>query len=259
MHALIDGDIVVYRIGWTTEQEDWPIARWRTDKFIDDILVNTSAKSFEVFLSDSTENNFRYKIYPLYKANRKQPKPKHYDRLKEYIVDQYDAIITAEQEADDALGINQREDTIICTIDKDLKQVPGNHYHFVNNIFDVVSEEEGLQSFYRQILTGDVIDNITGIYGVGPVKSKAFLKDCQTEEELFNKCLDLYEDNGLDIYQFYLNGILLKIRRKAGEIWNFPESFRSLQPSMDDLLSYIQIKEKEITQSTELTSTENTG
>lgn len=259
MHALIDGDILVYRIAWTTENEDWPIAKWRTDEFFHKILEDTSADSFEIFLSDSTENSFRYQIYPAYKANRKQPKPKHYEQLKLYLVEQYDAFITSEQEADDALGIRQVEDTIICSIDKDLKQIPGLHYNLVTREVSEVSEYEGLLSFYTQLLIGDVVDNIQGLHRVGPVTAKKILKDSLTEDDMFSQCLEEYLSRGHQIEDLYLNGILLKIRTRENELWNFPPSFQEQQPKMEDLLSYSQMKAKENIHYSEPTSVENTG
>lgn len=104
MLALVDGDILVYRVGFTTEQEDFEVARWRFDEMMDNILNATDAQQFSIYLSDSTDNGFRKQIYPSYKANRTQPKPRHYDALKEYAIMEWGARITPEQEADDALA-----------------------------------------------------------------------------------------------------------------------------------------------------------
>src|SRR5258708_34339178 len=112
MLALIDGDIVAHREGWTTENDDFQIARWRTDEMLDGILLDTQATEFTVWLSDSAENNFRYKIYPEYKANRDNaPRPRHLQALKEYLITRWSARFALGQEADDALGIDQVKDT----------------------------------------------------------------------------------------------------------------------------------------------------
>lgn len=243
MLALIDADILMYRVAWTTENEDFGIAKWRLDEMLDGILEETEATEFELYLSDATENNFRFKLYPQYKQNRVQPKPKHYEALKYYLVSEVGAKITIEQEADDALGIQQTfynengsyEDydygaSIICSIDKDLLQIPGYHYNFVKKEKSYITPEEGLRRFYEQLLMGDVVDNIPGIYGIGPVKARKHLEGLQTEEEMFLKCKELYEKHELTEERLLLNGRLLKIRTKEDEIWNFPICSVSQEP-----------------------------
>lgn len=235
MLALIDADILMYRVAWTTENEDFGIARWRLDEMLDGILEETEATEFELYLSDATENNFRFKLYPQYKQNRVQPKPKHYEALKYYLVSEVGAKITIEQEADDALGIQQTfynengsyEDydygaSIICSIDKDLLQIPGYHYNFVKKEKSYITPEEGLKRFYAQLLMGDITDNIPGIYGIGPVKANKALEGLKTEEEMFLVCLEMYKKHQISEEQMLLNGRLLKIRTKEEEIWNFP-------------------------------------
>lgn len=107
MLALIDGDIVCYRCAWSTENEAEGIAKHRCDEMLDGILMDTQATEFQIWLSDSQENNFRYKIDSNYKANRTGPKPKHLDFLKEHIIINWGARIAHEMEADDMLGIMQ--------------------------------------------------------------------------------------------------------------------------------------------------------
>lgn len=206
MKALIDADIVVHRIGYTTEQEDAGIAVWRCKEMLSDCINVVNADSYQLWFSDTLENNFRLQIYPEYKANRIQPKPKHYDRLKEYMVKEWDARIAHNMEADDALGIAQEGrpeweagatgeyKTIICSIDKDLLQVPGLHYNFVKKEFQEVTPFEGIRYFYTQVLTGDSTDNIKGCIKIGPVKATQALLGKGTEAELYTKVVQLYLD-----------------------------------------------------------------
>jgi len=75
-------------------------------------------------------------------------------------------------EADDACGINQTDKTIICSRDKDLKMIPGWHYGWpAGNQKEFgpkfITEVEALRNFYRQMLTGDPVDNIPGLWNVG--------------------------------------------------------------------------------------------
>jgi 5'-3' exonuclease len=125
MNALIDGDILLYRVGYTTEDEPEGIAQFRMEELVNRILEEVKADEYVIYLSDGRLNTFRAKVNPSYKANRTQPKPLHYEFLKTYLQEAWYAEVAVEQEADDLMGINQTEDSIICSIDKDLLQVPG--------------------------------------------------------------------------------------------------------------------------------------
>ena len=80
-----------------------------------------------------------------------------------------------------------------------------------------VTDEEGLFNFYQQILTGDRVDNIVGLTGIGPVKSKKLLEGL-SEQEMYAKCVELYESEERVIE----NARLLWLRREEGQIWNPP-------------------------------------
>lgn len=195
MRALIDGDIILHRVGFTTQEEESHIAVWRCNEMLKNILIHTGADEYEVWLSDTTANNFRTLLYPEYKANRTAPKPRHYELLKEYMVKEWEARIAHNQEADDALGIGQdkvNKQTIICSIDKDLKQVPGLHYNFVKDEFDDINEAEGYRNFYKQVLTGDSTDNIKGCPKIGPVKAEQALVGKGTAAEMYQRVVELY-------------------------------------------------------------------
>jgi len=217
MLALIDGDILVYRIGFTTEDVDETIACWRLKDMVDTILLTVGATSFKIFLTEENDPNaLRRKIYPEYKANRQQPKPKHYQGLRSYLQTDFAADICTEIEADDALGMTQIPGvSIIVSIDKDLKQIPGDHYNFVTEEFDQVSIEEGLKYFYTQLLTGDSSDNVKGVWKVGPVKARALLQGLSEEQEMFNKVRATYGNDE----EMLLNGRVLWIWKQANDDW----------------------------------------
>lgn len=231
MLALIDADIVLHRVGYTTDNDPEWIARARCNEMVEGILADTNASEYQLWLSDSRTNNFRYKLWDGYKANRKdQKRPVHYDYIKELLIKEWDAQIAYEQEADDALGINQDPFTVICSIDKDLKQVPGKHYDFVKKEWDDVTPEQGQLKFYTQLLTGDVTDNIKGCRGIGPVKASKALQGTNDPLVLWERCVEVYEASFDDLSSdeilqlVLLNGRLLKIRTKEDELWHFPQS-----------------------------------
>jgi 5'-3' exonuclease len=234
MIALIDADIVNYRIGFTTELEDVGIARWRCDEMVKGILTDVNATEYKLYLSDNKENNFRFALCPKYKANRKQAKPKWHEEIKEHLVKEWDACFAYGMEADDALGIAQTsfgKESVICSIDKDLRQIAGNHYNFVKKEYYEISEREGLRYFYAQLLIGDVSDNISGCRGIGPIKAeKSLPTHYNGGAELFRTVFGLYRKihkdwSELDILNhLLLIGRLLKIKTKEDEpLWHFPE------------------------------------
>ena len=214
MKALIDADIVAYRVACTLEDDDAEdFVYARAEDLIDNILVNTEATEYRLFLSG--KNNFRYTIYPEYKAHRPKEKPFWLEKCRQYLIATFNAEVVDVQEADDALGIAQTEDTIICSIDKDLLMIPGRHYNFVKDEFQEVTNDSGMRHFYMQCLTGDRSDNIKGIEQIGPKKAEKILTGCITEQELFNAVREAYSNDA----EFLMNGRVLWIRRKENEDW----------------------------------------
>lgn len=214
MKALIDADIVAYRVACTLAEddaEDFVFAR--TEDLVDSILVNTEATEYRLFLTG--KDNFRYTLYPEYKAHRPKEKPFWLEKIREYLKATFNAEVIDGQEADDAMGINQTGDTIICSIDKDLLMIPGRHYNFVKDEFITQSDFDAIKHFYMQCLQGDRADNIKGIPGIGPKKAERILAECYTEKELFDAVRDAYGNDE----EFLMNGRVLWIRRKDNEDW----------------------------------------
>lgn len=238
MIALLDGDIYAYRVGYTTNEVDLAIAIWRLDEMVSNTLDEVGATAHKIYLSDS-EGNFRRTLFPAYKANRTAAKPKWLEELKEHLIVHWGASISFGQEADDELGIEQSrewlmehsfdssgpyayDETIICSIDKDLLQIPGRHYNFVKKEFQEI--QDGTKFFYTQLLTGDVVDNIKGVEGIGKVKAAKILEAASDEESLYGAVRTTYEkhygEEGLKLMLVY--GQLLKIRTQKDELWTFP-------------------------------------
>jgi DNA polymerase I len=223
MIALIDGDILVYRVGFASQDVEVGFAMARMNTCIQEICEGVGTRDYKVYLTSEDKSNFRFEIYPEYKANRTQPKPIWYKELRAHLIADHGAEVIFGREADDALADAQNEDTVICSIDKDLDQVPGAHYDFVKRVAYEVDAKRAIRFFYYQLLTGDRTDNITGIEGIGPKKAAAILEGVEpTESALFQRVRDQYErkysEDGSRL--MLLNGRLLKI---GGDVWEFPE------------------------------------
>ena len=155
---------------------------------------------------------------PTYKANRTAPRPKHWEACRQFLVTHHKAKIVEGYEADDALGMEQRDNgTTICSIDKDMLQLPGRHYNFVRKEFYDVTPDQGLKSFYTQSLVGDTSDNIIGVPGIGPKKA-AKLLDPLLPEEYYEACKNQYDS----VERFHTNCKLLWIWRKPHDVWSPP-------------------------------------
>lgn len=137
--------------------------------------------------------NFRTELatYRKYKGNRdKMRRPVHYQSLKNYLVNHWGAISVEGQETDDELACNQNTDTIICSIDKDLLQIPGQHFNFVKKEHIHVDLDSSVCAFWKQVLTGDASDNIFGCPGVGDKTAIKILSNCR---DYFNTVVDVYK------------------------------------------------------------------
>lgn len=223
---MIDSDIVAYRCAAVNQNAPEGVARWQADQMITRIVEETNASDWKLFLSG--DNNFRYNLFPAYKANRKDMvKPRWVESIREHLVSEWGANIADGYEADDSLGIEAcvpGRETVICTIDKDLRQVPGNHYHFVNRTWSVVSPLEGWRNFYYQLLVGDATDNIKGCPGIGPIKAAQALRNCTSDQQFYVACSGLfYEVYKDEWFKFLnLNAQLLFIWRKDPDSWTPP-------------------------------------
>jgi len=122
--------------------------------------------------------SFRDKIATVrpYKGNRDPShKPYHYDSIRDYLQAQYGSFVTSHIEADDAVSIlahdhyerRKPERLVIATIDKDLDQIPGWHYNYMQKVHYAITNTEAERFFVYQILAGDATDNITGVWRCG--------------------------------------------------------------------------------------------
>lgn len=229
MKAIIDGDILVYRIAFAANEETDKIAIARMAAFVEELVLPSDITGYDGYLTG--KGNYRNEIAVTvpYKGNRKDfVKPVHYDILREYLQSAWGFELIEGQEADDAIGIKAYEmnddEYIIYTIDKDLDMIRGWHYNFVKKDKYFIKEEDTMRIFYKQVLTGDRTDNIVGLKGIGPVKAERILKECVTEEEMYQAVLKAYDNDAERVLE---NGRLLWIRRKPNQLWEAPSSSTS--------------------------------
>ena len=236
MIALLDADILAYRIAFACKDENVKIARLRLSSYIVDILALKVDRTYEgCFVDDwklyiTGKGNFREQLATTapYKGNRTAPKPEYHQAMRDWLMQEWNAILVEGSEADDAIATEATKlgvgNCIMVSVDKDFDQIPGWHYNFVKNVGYYVTEEEGLLSFYKQILSGDDADNIKGLMGVGPAKAAKMLSETDNDElAMWQVCLDAYDGNADRVLE---NARLLWLRRFDNEWW-IPPTLRN--------------------------------
>lgn len=182
---LIDGDIIAYKAAASAETPiNWGDGLWSLHAFEPDVearledqihkLMEAPAQDCIITLSDKA--NFRKKVAPYYKANRKDVrKPMLLGWAREYLTSKYNTIMYRNLEADDVLGIlaTKNPDTIIWSADKDLLTIPAKHW--INGEVATITEEEANYNFLFQTLVGDSTDNYSGCPTVGPKTANKLL------------------------------------------------------------------------------------
>lgn len=225
MKLLIDGDTLTYRAAFSQDGQTIGGICDKIDELVGNILEATNPYAtkddYQIYLTG--KGNFRHQFTKTYKANRAdKEKPILLGVARQHFMENYDASVSVDQEADDDIAIEATRlypDCVVVSIDKDFLQVPGTNYNPAKNVWTKVDEWTGLNFFYQQTLTGDAVDNVIGVYKVGPVKAEKILTGCQTELDLYNACLEAYKG---DEESLITNARLLWLRRYEGQIWEPP-------------------------------------
>lgn len=191
--ALIDGDIFAYEIAAGAEEPIhwgdglWTLHAWedqgrlRVVDRVHEVADAINADRIIVALTDDV--NWRNSVLPSYKENRVgQRKPMILKPLKEQLKESFETFIRPGLEADDVLGIlstwpKLKGRKVIITKDKDLKTIPGLHFHTHRTELGVfeVTEHQANYHHLQQALTGDITDGYKGCPGIGPAKADKIL------------------------------------------------------------------------------------
>lgn len=232
--CLIDADVILYEVGFAAESS-WRYSHPNEDKEwyeanpppwekVDEILgqrishIEMACQATDPSLFFFTSpTNFRYDIAKRVEyKKRNNKKPYHYKNIKAFLKGTYDWIESAGLEADDSMAIYQCAHgldgtTIICTRDKDLRQVPGLHYgwelgeqpsfgpQYVSGYGDIHLDDKqnlrgwGSKFFLAQCIMGDSVDTIPGLKrGAGPKAALKIVGNTQTYAEGLQAVLEAY-------------------------------------------------------------------
>lgn len=244
--ALMDLDRLTYAVAFIVEGKDETKANiLNSAKLmleaakVEILELASTVTKFKLFLSH--EKNFRKEIAQerVYKGSR-GTKPEAIGLIRDYYKSK-GAHTFPYMEADDLTSISHWKshrdgtyDTVIYDVDKDLDMVPGWRIYpslkqkgFIKREAEIslISSEEAVRSFYRQLLTGDTTDDIGGLRGVGKKGANCVLGDSTCPQELYVKVLDKYLEvlNGhcySEIMQLiFERGNLLWMKRFPGDVW----------------------------------------
>ena len=233
--SLIDADIVCYRAAAAAEQEDVGIALHYVDKQMDRILERTQADDYKAYLSG--DNNFRFLFYPEYKANRKgKPEPRWRQQCKTHMILHWNAEVTDGYEADDAIAMKHyKEDSTgvnltVCSIDKDLLQIPGDHFNWVKDLHINIDYDQAMYHAINRILLGDRSDNIPGYDGKSrdkPTKQlQYYMNDIKDSQDPFILLYSIFEEHS-SVSNLIRTGNLVHLLTNEEDFW-YPQPINRL-------------------------------
>lgn len=223
MIGLIDADHIPYivcynKIGEPEKTLEDAISS--ANSYLQGLINGTNVEEFLLFFTIGT--NFRYEIYPEYKANRiGKEKPPFFKEVRDYLINEYRGIYKANLEADDVLNIYKNKyiaeqvSYIVISTDKDINNLVGLNYDIKNNVARLVDQEYADQYFWGSVITGDTADNIKGVPGKGPAFIKKLWESTKDINLFKSKVICEYinyfgEEVGIE--EFYKNYKCLKIK-----------------------------------------------
>jgi DNA polymerase I len=179
-------------------------------RFVLDVLEREKPQQIALAFDMSLDSNFRNEIYPDYKANR-EPAPEELKRQFAYCVSLCNALGLSTLsdprfEADDLIGTAKEQlrrdgtQVRILSADKDLSQLldeGDEQWDFSRNDrwkHHEVKARYGVHA--HQIadylgLTGDAIDNIPGVPGIGPKTAATLLGHFESMDKLFDRLAEV--------------------------------------------------------------------
>ena len=221
---LIDADVLAFEasviaeesIEWKEEMwtvhADMALAKARIVNRVEQFKEKLQADDIVMALTDRA--NYRRILNPDYKSNRSKSRlPIILKQVKKWIIEEMDGQLWPNLEADDVISIlatdkKMDEETIIVSIDKDFKSVPGIYYDFNKDETHHVSQEDADRYHLIQTLTGDATDGYSGVPKVGAVTAKRLLEKEGYDWDVVKKC---YEDVGLTENDALMNAWMARL------------------------------------------------
>lgn len=219
--ALIDGDVLLHSALWKTtslegavEKMKFTYQEWMDQAFLTDSVIALGGS-----------DNYRLDLYPEYKHSVSRDKSReqqvaHKRETWKALSEWENVVVCSGREADDQIGIwkTQLGDRgVVVSVDKDLRQLGGEFFYSKLNLYRSfsISKEEADRFFLTQMLSGDPMDNIPGLPGIGPKKALAIQESEPTVDSLALRVIDEYKKRYGEEWETYFlsNGKMLFIQR----------------------------------------------
>ena len=218
---LVDASIYIFRAWFSMSDEfvnqkgEPTNAVYGFSGFLCSLLEQTGAEHVAIAFDESLSKGHRNEIYPEYKANR-DPAPEELKRQFPWARSVAEAMglqcfVDSRYEADDVIGTlaefwrARGHPICVVTADKDLAQLIGENDHWwdfsrnqklnakqLTEKFGVMPE----QMADYLALTGDSVDNIPGVPGVGPKSASALLAQFGDLDSIYER-LDEVQHMGI--------------------------------------------------------------
>lgn len=222
--ALIDSDYMLSASTWGRDQ--WGACAWIKDQIAS---VVEAVGATDYFLAVGGPGNFREALRPEYKNSKSRAasrakRPEWYHDVKAFLLRQPHAVEAVGCEADDLVRMwsvqaaEAGDEHIIVSPDKDLDCIPGMHFNPKHDQWFGyhVSEDEADAFYWQQMLSGDSVDNIPGLPGIGPVKAAGMLAKATTPLQRKQLVIAAYYREYRQNWRHYLlaNGRLIHMWRR---------------------------------------------
>jgi len=225
--TFVDADSIAYAAGYVEHPAEMEMA---VDAYIRDIRAATQCAKLVGFVENPDgKSNFRkwVAVTKPYKGNRSgKEKPPFMVDAKRYLKSKHGFHFVTYMESEDAAAIQATayglEHSIIAAIDKDVHQVGGRFYDYRKKEWNVFTESEANYLLYKQILTGDSVDNIPGVPRMGPVGAEKALDTVGIKDgtsTLAEECAREYKVRDLSYEYLLEQSRLIYILRKRGEVF----------------------------------------
>lgn len=227
-----DGDVWSYRIGYSSQHTPpetpapWFTIKWAIHETIDKVQRKFPNAKVWITMTDEKENYRKaVAVTATYKGGRISTKPFFWRKIRNWIYEQDECILSVNEEADDIMSKRLMESRYhaCVSVDKDLKNTPGVHWNDHTGIHIEVTPAMAYRNFYTQLLTGDQVDNIKGCPRIGKVKATTLLAGCRTPDE-YERVIGLTYAVAKEVddpeARMIEMGQLLWMRRLDNEMWD---------------------------------------
>ena len=234
MHTIIDGDGLLYQSAYNVKN-----VKQAYDKLVDKVEQLCTADwdqsgSYTMFIEG--KGNWRKDVFTGYKAHRgtklaEDPNRELRWQLADYLISNKLVIPAIGLESDDlvrrkAEAMYQRDQPyIVCSADKDLDMVCGNHIRFntkwVLEQYEITKEKSDY-NYFKQLMLGDMQDNIRSPKGLGIKTVEKLLKEHSRDNWRALVEKQYQERCGAEwLHALYFTGSLIHIQRYQGDMFRW--------------------------------------